>query len=251
MSRNVLIVPFYNEQLRIKMEMFDRLINSWEGHIVLIDDGSTDGTYELLTKLESSKVSVLKLEVNSGKSEALRHAMQRLKSEFSGGFIFSADCDFSVPIEDLIEFKDSVLKRASTSNLSDNSLIIFSSSRISINKHVKVNIERNLFRDLIGFAIRRYIKWLSSCPAKDPQSPVKAYFVNDALESVCTKGLKTRWFLDIEFLLSAKAFGLQLNWQEFQLPAWKDIPTKNYSGTLAFFVLTDLLNLFRLRLAIS
>ena len=65
-------MPCYNERPTVET-VVDRVVASpWVQELIIVDDGSTDGTRELLPKLIDDRVKVLVLPHNQGKGAALR-----------------------------------------------------------------------------------------------------------------------------------------------------------------------------------
>ena len=71
------LIPVYNEKNTI-LEVIDRVLNTGlVGEIVVVDDGSKDGTRELLSQYDGNAiVRVILHEKNAGKGAALRTAIQ-------------------------------------------------------------------------------------------------------------------------------------------------------------------------------
>ena len=66
------VVPCFNERATV-LEVVDKVLASpWVAEVVLVDDGSTDGTRELLATLDDPRLQVLLHERNAGKGAALR-----------------------------------------------------------------------------------------------------------------------------------------------------------------------------------
>jgi GT2 family glycosyltransferase len=74
-----LVVPCFNEQTRLAIDQVRALAADERVSIVFVDDGSTDGTLELLRSIEreTSRVMVIALPHNVGKGEAVRAACSR------------------------------------------------------------------------------------------------------------------------------------------------------------------------------
>jgi glycosyltransferase involved in cell wall biosynthesis len=80
-ERLSIIVPVFNEVRTIRA-VLDRLLTielPVDREILVVDDGSTDGTGELLTRAsgEGLSVSIIRLEKNSGKGAAIRAGLAR------------------------------------------------------------------------------------------------------------------------------------------------------------------------------
>ncbi len=76
------IIPVYNEQATIK-EVLDRVrAVEMEKEIIVVDDGSTDGTSEILAKEEAKgDLKVLRHRVNRGKGAAVRTGLEHATGE--------------------------------------------------------------------------------------------------------------------------------------------------------------------------
>ncbi|MEY4605991.1 MAG: glycosyltransferase family 2 protein [Ilumatobacteraceae bacterium] len=76
------IVPCYNERATIA-ELLARVLKSpWVNEVVIVDDGSTDGTRDVLAGLADSRLRVELHERNSGKGAALRTGFRLATSDF-------------------------------------------------------------------------------------------------------------------------------------------------------------------------
>jgi glycosyltransferase involved in cell wall biosynthesis len=66
------VMPCFNERGTIEA-IVERVLDSpWTGELIIVDDGSTDGTRDLLAKLDDERVQVLLQPLNMGKGAALR-----------------------------------------------------------------------------------------------------------------------------------------------------------------------------------
>jgi glycosyltransferase involved in cell wall biosynthesis len=65
------IIPAYNEESRVGNVL--NAVKDYFGfdEVIVIDDGSTDGTYEEISKFVSKKVKIIRHKENKGKAEAL------------------------------------------------------------------------------------------------------------------------------------------------------------------------------------
>ena len=94
------IVPVFNERTTL-VEVIRRmrtveLPDGIEREIIVIDDGSTDGTRDVLRQLGDSTVRVLRHETNRGKGAAVRTGLQVA----SGDYILIQDADLEYDPED-------------------------------------------------------------------------------------------------------------------------------------------------------
>jgi len=77
------IVPCYNEQATI-LELLDRVVASpWVSEVVVVDDGSTDGSRALLSAQAHPMVRVFEQPHNQGKGAALRQGFALATAEYA------------------------------------------------------------------------------------------------------------------------------------------------------------------------
>src|SRR3989338_7262591 len=102
MSGNALaIVPCFNEASRFPSQTFASFVKSNpDFHFLFVDDGSSDGTFvrlDALVKENPVQLSVLKLEINQGKAEAVRRGF--LKGlERDCAYLAYWDADLATPL---------------------------------------------------------------------------------------------------------------------------------------------------------
>jgi dolichol-phosphate hexosyltransferase len=102
------MVPAFNEERTIGLILDQVLERPEVGEVIAVDDGSTDGTWEILERSASRhpRLRILRQEVNRGKGAALRRAIEELRMPFA--LVQDADLeydprDYPVLLEPLIE----------------------------------------------------------------------------------------------------------------------------------------------------
>ena len=86
-----IVIPVYNEKNTIEkiIGQVQSVNLDLDKEIILVDDGSTDGTQEILRKLETDEVRIFFQEINQGKGKALQTGF----SKASGDFVIIQDAD--------------------------------------------------------------------------------------------------------------------------------------------------------------
>jgi glycosyltransferase involved in cell wall biosynthesis len=76
------VVPCYDER-RTVLALLDRVLASpWTAEVIVVDDGSTDGTRELLAGADDPRLTVLLHDENRGKGAALRTGIAAATADF-------------------------------------------------------------------------------------------------------------------------------------------------------------------------
>ena len=108
MTRLSILMPVYNEAGTVEQAVSDVLSADlpFERELVIVDDGSTDGTSSVLERLDlPEEATVIRHERNAGKGAAVRTALAQASGEIST--IFDADLEYDpadiVPLLEPIE----------------------------------------------------------------------------------------------------------------------------------------------------
>jgi len=216
-----IIVPCFNEALRLNKQAFLQLVRQGSRHLFFVDDGSTDKTNELLQTfaLQSpNHISILTLKRNCGKGEAIRAGItEAFKTSFE--YIAFLDADLATPPQ---EFER--LFRLMTS--CEHSMLF--GSRI---KKAGSKIERSSFRHITGRIIATAIDLRFGLGIYDTQCGIKLFRAS-VLKNVTDQPFLTRWFFDVEIFLRLRQQALpSLKWIEEPLLIWKDPGTSKLDVT--------------------
>lgn len=91
-----IVVPVYDERGTIE-QVLNRLLEvPYEKEIIAVDDGSTDGTSEVLDRFSHPEMKILRHEKNMGKGAALRTGF----AEVSGDIVIIQDADLEYDPDD-------------------------------------------------------------------------------------------------------------------------------------------------------
>ncbi len=107
-----IIIPVFNEQKFIE-KLFNQLksyFNDKNVEIIFVDDGSTDGSTEILKNLKETKdykflFKLLKLDINSGKGKAIQTGIKNAEGEY----IILQDADLELDTKDAKEMYDMIV----------------------------------------------------------------------------------------------------------------------------------------------
>lgn len=165
MSDSLIIIPTYNEKENI--EKIIRKIFSLEKsfHILIVDDGSPDGTAYVVKSLQSeyfAKLHILERVGKLGLGTAYIHGFKwALEKDYQ--FIFEMDADFSHDPNDLI--------RLYNANVLEGGDVSIGS------RYVKgVNIVNwPMMRLLMSFFASKYVKIITGMPIHDSTAGFKCY----------------------------------------------------------------------------
>lgn len=109
-----IIIPVYNEGSNLEpvifeiQSIFDNQRAGYSYEIVLVDDGSTDATQEILKRLSKEKVKFIRLEKHTGKGYALSRGI----AIASGRFVAMMDGDGQINVRYLPEMVDLIKRGA-------------------------------------------------------------------------------------------------------------------------------------------
>jgi dolichyl-phosphate beta-glucosyltransferase len=200
------VIPAFNEAQRLP-PFLEKVVAYFEGRdepyeVIVADDGSTDGTPEIVEARQLGAVRVLRLQPNAGKGAAVRAGMLAAR----GAYRLFADADGATPIEELKRLEPMLVAGAD----------VVIGSRVLVDPGVSVTTRPH------RVAAGRVFNWLVARVGlhdiADSQCGFKAFTAPAA--SRLFGALSTRGFgFDVELLLRAKAAGCRIvevpvNWAD-------------------------------------
>lgn len=233
-----IVVPCYNEAARLDRQAFERALADGRQSFLFVDDGSTDGTGEVLAALAATRPERCRVVVapeNRGKAEAVRLGM-RTALEAGAGMVGYWDADLSTPLSQIQAFAALLGSRP------DVELVMGSRVRM-----LGRRIDRSGVRHLVGRAYATLASLSLGLPVYDTQCGAKLFRRSVALERALRRPFGSRWAFDVELIQR-----LQLDWGdrgidriiEVPLAEWRDVGDSKVSlraGAAAFAFLFGLL----------
>jgi dolichol-phosphate mannosyltransferase len=200
MSNSLIIIPTYNEKENIEKIILKIFSLEKLFHILIVDDGSPDGTAKIVRELQKKYPSHLHIKERTGKlglGTAYIHGFKwALKRGYQ--FIFEMDADFSHNPDDLIK-----LYNACGDEKGD--LAIGS-------RYVKgINIINwPMSRLLMSFFASKYVKTITGMPIHDSTAGFKCYR-RKVLETIKLEKIQfTGYAFQIEMKFKAWKYGFNL-----------------------------------------
>ncbi len=221
MADTVLIVPCFNEADRLAPEVFiEGLADEPRLALRFVDDGSTDGTRDVLEALrrrDPGRISVTTLSRNQGKSEAVRRGtLEALEAEPT--LVGYWDADLATPLSEVSRF-------IARFDARDDVAVVLG-SRVRLLGH---QIRRKASRHIFGRGFATVVSTMLSLHVYDTQCGSKLFRVTPDLAAAFGEPFMSRWVFDVELLVR-----LMARWQvagveaadvieELPLLCWDDV----------------------------
>jgi dolichyl-phosphate beta-glucosyltransferase len=194
-----LVVPAYNEVSRLPPSLelirihLDEAARPYE--VLVVDDGSQDGTRELVERGRSSwpQLQLIVLERHQGKGAALRAGMLAA----SGRLRLFSDADLSTPISEMAKLESAIAAGAG----------VAIGSRALPGSQVETHQPR--YRELMGKSYNQVLRRMVLPGLRDTQCGFKMFTAATAIS--CFTLLETPGFgFDAEVLLRARMQGIAI-----------------------------------------
>jgi dolichyl-phosphate beta-glucosyltransferase len=215
MPETIVVIPCYNEEKRLDTEAYEKFFVSHPGISALfVNDGSTDGTGEVLRNLakKAEQIELIELEENSGKAEAVRRGILKAL-EKNPEFVCYFDADLATPLYVIPQFMQTAI---------DNNYDMVLGSRIKL---LGRNIKRGFVRSSLGRLFAWVVSRMMRHPVYDTQCGAKLIRAEVA-RTICQKEFVSAWFFDVELLRRYDRYIRDLDQDyrlfEFPLQEWTE-----------------------------
>ena len=186
------VVPCFNEEKRLRgQHILDFVAAHAHVSVCFVDDGSADGTRQVLEGLRSKnpqRILVRGLSRNSGKAEAVRQGVLHVSASRPAAFVGYWDADLSTPLDEL-----ALLLAAFEISPA---YVLAMGSRV---KRLGSEIDRNATRHYLGRVFSTLASWLLNLPVYDSQCGAKV-FRSDQAAVLFGEPFITTWLFDVELL---------------------------------------------------
>ena len=223
-----IIIPAYNESQRLALSL-DRILRyaaeqRWQAEIIVVDDGSTDDTAQLVSSYarQNSTVRLLQNPGNKGKGYSVRHGML----EARGDVLLLTDADLSAPIAEAQKLFSAIARDAD---------VAIGSRWLDRQSQT---LRQPLYRQISGRFFNLLLHTILSLPQKDTQCGFKAFSL-PAARAIFPAQRIERWGFDAEVLFLAR----RLNFEVAEIPVqWgHDDRSKIHPLRDGFSILWDML----------
>lgn len=183
------VIPCFNEAKRLDPAQIELLLSEPHTQVLLVDDGSTDGTLALLNELAArhrGRAAVLGLSPNVGKAEAVRKGL--IQASATNGVVGYADADFSTPPLELHRL---------AAVLDERKAAVVIGARVGLSG---TQINRQPMRHYLGRLFGTAASLLLRTTIYDTQCGAKLFRVTPLLSVSLVEPFGSRWIFDVELL---------------------------------------------------
>jgi dolichyl-phosphate beta-glucosyltransferase len=235
-----IVIPLFNEASRWDAERWLTFVNGFKAEWLFVDDGSTDGSRNLVQALMDSHPNVyLKvLASNQGKAEAVRLGLLELLEHSNLEIVGYLDADGAFSLLDITRISES-LQMPEKKNQFD----AVWSSRVALAGH---QIERSTLRHYLGRGVATLIGSSLKPMPYDTQSGFKMFRASPELASCMARPFSTRWLFDVEIILRWKVMNDRpIRIIEIPVTSWRDVPGSKIKGREVLRITRELLRIMR------
>lgn len=165
MSYSLIIIPTYNEKDNV-IDIIKAVIEKDESfHVLIVDDGSPDGTGDLVREMMAvfpKRIHLLERSGKLGLGTAYIAGFKWGLAQSKYDFLFEMDADFSHDPKDLLRLRDACLQGADfaigSRYIKGGSVVDWSWERV-----------------VLSYGASKYVQMVLGLPIKDPTSGFKCY----------------------------------------------------------------------------
>jgi len=239
MSAVCLVIPCFNERNRLPQGPILDAVQRRAGlSICFVDDGSTDGTIDVLQALQAkaaAHIDIIRLERNSGKAEAVRQGILHVTRSSEFAIVGYWDADLATPLDDLDDLVSALAGRSGR--------LLAMGSRV---RRLGSSIDRHWWRHITGRIFATCASLILRLPVYDSQCGSKI-FQRDTAAILFRDPFLTRWLFDVEILARLRArvglTGVLQSVVEVPLKRWVDVGQSKLRVTHLLRVPLDLLKI--------
>ena len=232
-----LVIPCYDEAVRLDLGGIKALVDDPRVSVVLVDDGSTDATLSMIRSLEADhpeRVTGLALRLNVGKGEAVRRGISlAVRNSPRPTWIGYVDADLATPPAEVLRLLD-IAERA------DEVEVVLGSRVALLGRDVRRS------RHCTGRMFATLASAVLDKPVYDTQCGAKFFRCTAALEAAIARPFHSRWAFDVELLgrLAVAGVPAEAFWEE-PLLVWHDVADSRRSVRSSLRSTADLLPIWR------
>jgi dolichyl-phosphate beta-glucosyltransferase len=226
-----IVIPAYNEEKRLPptLKQLDEYVRQNRvpvREVLVVNDGSLDGTADLVRRQGKEYLRVLENPGNQGKGYSVRHGML----EAQGDWVLLTDADLSTPIEQV----EKLLAAADAQG-----------ARIAIGSRALdrslIGVHQPAFREYSGRVFNFVMRTMTGLPFSDTQCGFKLY-EREAARAVFSRQLLRGFSFDVEHLFIARKLGIKT----VEVPVvWNDVEGTKVSLMQGLRSFSDLLRIRR------
>jgi dolichyl-phosphate beta-glucosyltransferase len=218
-----LVVPCYNEAARLDPEAFLHFVTTHPGvRLVMVDDGSLDGTWEILERMRAAapgSITTLRHSPNRGKAEAVRAGILSGLAQRAAlvGFV---DADLATPLRAIDDFLAVFRDRPAVE-------FVLGSRVMLLGRDIKRKATRHYFGRVFATAV----SFALDLPVYDTQCGAKVLRANAATATLFDMPFRSAWIFDVELIgrylrlpVASGEPARRDRLYELVLPAWHDRP---------------------------
>ncbi len=238
--RVIIVVPCYNEGLRLPVDRFLEFLGEHDIGFAFVDDGSTDNTIARIESIRApneDRVSLVRSPANQGKAEAVRLGINSALQQ-DPDFVGFWDADLATPLDAIPQFMAVFAERPD--------LDMVFGSRVKL---LGRQVNRRAARHYLGRVFATVVSVMLRLPIYDTQCGAKIFRVGPRTRGLTAERFRTKWVFDVEMLAryirevgSPESAAQHI--YEFPLPRWEDVAGSKVKPTDFFTALKDVILIY-------